>query len=87
MTEIYPLTIVSDRYDGVYSGGTWTAWNLEFHKIPEEIESNDIVCATWWSDFNAKKIRLRNMFGEKVLVGKGSTPQSAMEDLERKLDK
>lgn len=26
--DIYPLTIVKDRYTGVYSGGIYTAWKL-----------------------------------------------------------
>ena len=28
ISDIYPLTVVSDRYTGTYSGGEYTAWNL-----------------------------------------------------------
>lgn len=32
--ELYPLTIIKDRYSGVYSGGKWLAFNLDPEEIP-----------------------------------------------------
>lgn len=26
----YPLTIIADRYNGTYSGGRFTAWNMDY---------------------------------------------------------
>ena len=28
--EMYPLTIIKDRYNGTYSGGMYLAFNLEY---------------------------------------------------------
>lgn len=67
--EIYPLTIVSDRYTGVYSGGNYTAWNCEPCEIPEEIGDDDVTCSIFWANFDAK------------LVGFGETPREAALDL------
>lgn len=72
--EIYPLTIIADRYSGVYSGGTYTAWNLEFHSIPREIAEDDVSCDNFW--FNDSS---------EYIVGKGATPEAALTDLEQKL--
>ena len=33
MNEIYPLTIINDRYAGTYSGGIFTAWNMDYYEI------------------------------------------------------
>lgn len=72
MNELYPLTIIKDRYNGVYSGGKYTAWNLEPEKIPKRIFYDDVSCYGFW---------LRN----KVPVGKGNTPLEAIKNLEELL--
>lgn len=46
--DIYPLTIISDRYGGTYSGGNFTAWNLFPEDIPPEIFDSDVPCGTFW---------------------------------------
>lgn len=47
--DIYPLTLVRDRYNGVYSGGSWLAYN----KHPWEVEdgdefADDVSCMDFW---------------------------------------
>lgn len=70
--EIYPLTIISDRYTGVYSKGIFTAWNLDFFDVPRDIEDCDVTCGAFWSKFEG-------------IVGLGNTPDEAYEDLYYKL--
>ncbi len=65
---LYPVTIVADRYNGTYSGGSWLAFNLEADQIPKEVHGNDIEC----SDFHSKT---------KLPIGIGSTPEEALENL------
>ena len=46
--SIYPLTIVADRYNGAYSGGKYTAWNLDTDRVPTEIAGEDVECYMFW---------------------------------------
>lgn len=39
--DIYPLTIICDRYSGTYSGGEYLAFNLDFDEIPQEVLGDD----------------------------------------------
>lgn len=64
--DIYPLVVVLDRYNGTYSGGKWTAWNLSY--VPSKIDADDTECA----DFFAKNM---------IVYGRGETPQEAIDDL------
>ena len=66
--EIYPLTIVSDRYGGTYSGGNFTAWNLDIDEIPSAINGDDVSCHEFWIEY-------------EIIVGKGNTIQDAIYDL------
>ena len=66
--SIYPLTIVSDRYGGVYSHGTFTAWNLAMYEVPIEIASDDVTCI--------------NFLGKNTIpCGKGATVEEAVGNL------
>ncbi len=65
---LYPVTIIQDRYGGTYSGGKWLAFNLDAEDIPQGVSGSDYPCADFW--------------GENTLpVGKGSTPEEALEHL------
>lgn len=66
--DIYPLTIIKDRYSGAYSHGIYTAWNLDFEEIPTEINDEDVICHSFW-------------LNNKIPVGKGNTPIEAMHNL------
>ena len=46
--NIYPLTIIRDRYSGSYSGGTYVAFNLEAHKVPAEVFGDDCTAMRFW---------------------------------------
>ncbi len=72
MNELYPLTITKDRYNGLYSGGEYTAWNLEPEEIPPQIFYDDVSCYDFWTN-------------NKVPVGKGNTPLEAIKNLEELL--
>lgn len=71
--DIYPLVIIEDRYTGVYSNGEYTAWNMYFDEIPQDIDGDDVSCYDFWHSYNG-------------IVGLGKTPNEAIEDLRKKLN-
>ena len=71
--KVYPLTIIADRYSGVYSRAKFTAWNHFVEDVPEEPDSGDTECDRFWHDY-------------KGPVGKGSTPDEALADLAKQLE-
>lgn len=80
MKEIYPLTIVLDRYNGTYSGGKYTAWNLDVDEVPASICYDDVACFEFWSRQRSTSVT------NKYVVGKGETMQEAYNDLKAKLE-
>ena len=46
--NIYPLTIIRDRYCGSYSGGTYVAFNLESPEVPKEVFGDDCTAMRFW---------------------------------------
>ena len=72
--SIYPLTIIHDRYNGSYSGGTYVAFNLEAHKVLAEVFGDDCTAMRFWKHF-------------KGVVGRGGCPDSAVKDLLKNLKK
>ena len=73
--HIYPLTVVRDRYTGSYSGGRFTAWNVDVEDVPEDINEDDVTCYEfWWGDES-----------KKYAIGKGRTPNEAIKDLAKVL--
>jgi hypothetical protein len=68
----YPSAIVPTRYGGAYEGCAWVAFPLGPEELPEDAFGSDTYCANWWS--------------EDRLVGKGSTPDTALADLVKKLE-
>lgn len=71
---IFPLTIVKDRYMGVYSGGLFTAWNMYSECVPEEIGDDDCTAFDFW-----------NNDSKAYIIGIGKTPDEAVHDLYLKL--
>ena len=71
--DIYPLVIVRDRYSGSYSYGAYTAWNMFFDDIPQDIDGDDVSCYCFWNSYNGT-------------VGLGETPNGAVKDLRQKLN-
>ena len=66
--DCYPITIVADRYGGTYSGGKWLAFNTDYHKLPVDLDGDDIACANFWKSYKGK-------------VGKGISPEDALRNL------
>ena len=75
--RLYPLTVICDRYSGVYSGGKYLAFNNSFDEIPFEICSGDANCMIFWAEENKYPV---------YTIGKGDTPLEALEDLIKKLE-
>jgi hypothetical protein len=71
----YPTTIVRDRYDGVYSCAPWLAFIELPGTVPPEIFGDDDECAHYFSNE-------RFLF---EIIGRGTTPQGALEVLEREV--
>lgn len=71
--EIYPLTIIADRYCGTYSGGLYTAWNLPPEAIPDGVEYDGDDALDFWEEDNT------------IPYGKGRTANEAVADLYIKL--
>ena len=68
--ELYPVTIIMDRYSGTYSGASWLAFNLDYNEIPDAVCGSDIDCLNFWENE-----------GKDMVVGKGAYPQEALNDL------
>jgi hypothetical protein len=60
--------IIETRYGGAYEGGQWAAFSSP--EIPEEARGEDVECRSWWE-------------APTVAVGVSSTPDEALEILER----
>lgn len=69
--DIYPLTIIRDRYNGVYSKGKYLAFNLDYYDIPQEIDGYDVECFDFWCYSEPSKYK----------IGKGNTIEEALENL------
>lgn len=74
MKEIYPLTIVADRYQGAYSGALFLAFNLDNWMLPDEIGGGDGDEMGFFESDHG------------VIIGKGKTPAEAYADLKIKLN-
>jgi len=66
-SKMYPIIVISDRYSGVYSGAEWTAFNT--YDVPSGPADSDTECSDFWQCPN-------------MPVGRGSTPNAAVADLE-----
>ena len=64
---------VNDNYGDCFHGGfiagaRWLAFPLDYWDIPDGVEGGDLDCMDFWYNYNG-------------IVGKGSTPQEAMDNL------
>ena len=46
--DIYPLTVIRDRYNGTYSGASYLAFNLDSNSVPSEVHRSDTLCSYFW---------------------------------------
>ena len=73
--NVYPATIVLDRYNGCYSNSKWLAFNVDPSSVPEEIGASDPEEMIFWREHNDSKLP----------IGKGNSPEQALLDLKDKL--
>lgn len=69
--EIYPVTIIKDRYSGTYSNAQWLALQADSSQVPDEIGSDDGDEMNFW----------RAHKDSELPIGKGKTPDEALADL------
>lgn len=74
----YPLTVVMDRYSGVYSGGYFTAWNRYSQEIPSYIDGSDGAAMAFWDNYHKKEETFEDGY---QMVGFGETADAAIKDL------
>ena len=74
----YPLTVVIDRYSGIYSGGYFTAWNKYPQEIPSRIDDSDDIAMAFWDNYRKKEETLKDGY---QMVGFGETADAAIKDL------
>lgn len=73
--NVYPCTIVSDRYSGTYSGAKWLAFYADAGNIPDKVGGDDGSEMSFW--------RSDECLG--WIIGKGDTPDEAYRDLVKKV--
>ena len=72
LSRQYPLTIIRDRYNGIYSGNDWIAFPLRIDEIPTAVNSYDEECVAFWGNYAEP-------------YGLGDTPDAAFSDLLAKI--
>ena len=77
--DIYPLTVCIDRYSGIFSGGKFTAWNLDVRDMPWQICGGDDDAMDIFHDIRNGDLN--------IVYGIGATPDEAVKDLWNKLKK
>lgn len=87
--DIYPLTVIRDRYEGTYCGASYLAFNLESNSVPSEVHGSDTHCAYFWSlidEGNFVEGEVAYDYRDFVkYVGKGATIEDAVIDLYHKM--
>lgn len=78
MTNIYPLTIIKDRYNGCYSGGKFFAFNQEHGGIPDFVGSDDGSERNGWDE-------LRTTNANNICFAVGNTIEEAVENLRTRM--
>lgn len=70
-SNYYPCIIFLTRYQGTYEKNIWACIAFSDY-IPSEAIDDDVTCCEWWAS------------SEAALVGRGSTPDLAYEDMSRR---
>ena len=87
--DIYPLTVIRDRYNGTYSGASYLAFNLDSNLVPSEVHDSDVPCSYFWDlidEGNFVEGKVARDYRDVVkYVGKGATIEAAVVDLYRKM--
>ena len=72
--SLYPVTIIMDRYGGVYSEGKYVAFPMRWDSVPEGCDADDVTCSEFWGEVDKAG----------APAGVGDSPNEAMADLEKK---
>lgn len=87
--DIYPLTVIRDRYNGTYSGASYLAFNLDSNLVPSEVHDSDVPCSYFWDlidEGNFVEGKVARDYRDIVkYVGKGATIEDAVVDLYHKM--
>ena len=87
--DIYPLTVIRDRYNGTYSGASYLAFNLDSNLVPSEVHDSDVPCSYFWDlidEGNFVEGKVARDYRDVVkYVGKGASIEDAVIDLYRKM--
>lgn len=70
----YPLTIIRDRYCGIYSDSIFLAFPYSYETLSPDINGDDINCINFWEEYSG-------------IVGKGNSPESALINLRTQIIK
>ncbi len=77
----YPLCIVEDRYSGAYSGASFLAFNMSPMGVAElPIDAGDTECLNFWNGYD------KDYDLDDYVIGKGDTPEEALQNLVSLLD-
>ena len=77
--DIYPVTIIRDRYNGVYSKFSYIAFYADLDWLCSQYEGycgDDASCREWWVNVRREQYRINGAF-----IGGGSSPTLALNDL------
>ena len=79
--DLYPVTIMVDRYGGCYSKAKYLAFHCEPECIPEDAAhgGGDVECMVFWDQ--EVKDGVYESDGGYTLIGRGQTPDEALMDL------
>lgn len=68
------IILIKDRYSGAYSGGEWTAWEVDHPaRIPISIDADDCACAEFWDELRREP--------DSMTFAVGKTADEAHENL------
>jgi hypothetical protein len=70
--KLYPVTIFTTRYGGVYEGASWGAAPCDYDALSFLATGDDLEALDWWCEYS-------------YIVGKGNHPDVALQDLFVKL--
>ena len=72
--DLFPLTIIRDPFDGMFSGGKYLAINQNYDSISPYIDEYKEYSQIWWENES-----------HKYIIGIGRTAEEAQQDLYNKL--
>jgi hypothetical protein len=74
LRRLYPVTIVSARYGGVYEGAPWVAFARHPDELPIEWNAGDVFASPYYEEHSEE-------------IGVGMTPDAAYRNLLEKVER